>query len=340
MILHIREQQTVVRRDGERLAVTLRKQEAGRKKVLLAEAVRNIEQVNLYGDVQITAQAMALLFQQEIGVIFLTTNGKYLGHTLPHSAKHARLRHRQLLISGDERQSLTTAIPIVIAKLSGQRQLLDTLAEQTTAPTTAHLTAAARGIEQMRNTCRRAQTLDALRGYEGKAGALYFGALRTLLDPSWSFTGRAYYPPPDPFNALLSFGYRLLQNDIERTIHQVGLDPYLGCLHVIEYGRPSLVLDLMEEFRPLVVDHAMLDLVLGGKLKASDFVYTQRPQRPVELGEAHLPTVITTYAARGDDLVRHAPSNSQQRLRHCFELQARIFARVVMGERQHFEGVL
>lgn len=138
---------------------------------------------------------------------------------------------------------------------------------------------------------------------------------------------------------LLSFGYALLQKDITATVQQVGLDPYLGCLHTVEYGRPSLVLDLMEEFRPRIVDWAALDLILAGKVKPSDFTFTNRPERPVEIGEKLLPVVIAAYESRCDDLILHTPSHSQNQLRRCFELQARIYARVVSGERERYEGV-
>ncbi len=161
-----------------------------------------------------------------------------------------------------------------------------------------------------------------------------------MLHPAWSFQSRQYYPPPDPFNALLSFGYTLLQKDMETVAQRVGLDPYIGCLHALEYGRPSLVLDLMEEFRPLVVDYAMLHLAMGRKLQPKDFTFTGRKERPVELGQALIPVVIQAYEKRANDRILHRPSNAEQRLRTCYELQARIYARTVLGQRAHYEGVL
>jgi len=338
-IIHVREQGAVVRRDAERIEVTVTEKPAGRKKVLLSEPIHTVEQVNLYGNVQVTTQAMALLFAHDIETIFLSLGGRYRGHALVNGSRFARLRHQQLRISGEERASLAIASQIVLAKVQGQRQLLEALAAQSVGALPAQLTHAAHGIEQMQRELRRANTLDELRGFEGKSAAYYFGVLRQLLDATWGFNGRAFYPPPDPFNALLSFGYALLQKDITATIQQVGLDPYLGCLHTVEYGRPSLVLDLMEEFRPRIVDWAALDLILAGKVKPSDFTFTNRPERPVEIGEKLLPVVIAAYESRCDDLILHTPSHSQNQLRRCFELQARIYARVVSGERERYEGV-
>jgi CRISPR-associated protein Cas1 len=116
----------------------------------------------------------------------------------------------------------------------------------------------------------------------------------------------------------------------------VGLDSYLGCFHALEYGRPSLALDLMEEFRPLAVDTAMLDIVFAGKLKPQQFVFTGNAERPVELGQALLPIVIQGYEDRLQDIVQYAPNGTQQTIRRCIELQARSFARLVLGSQKDF----
>ena len=115
---------------------------------------------------------------------------------------------------------------------------------------------------------------------------------------------------------------------------------YLGCLHALEYGRPSLVLDLMEEFRPVIVDQVMLNLALSGKIKAKEFVFTGREQRPVELGAELIPTVIKAYEERVNSAVEHSGSENRQTLRRCIELQARIFARTVLGSRHEYEGLV
>jgi len=196
------------------------------------------------------------------------------------------------------------------------------------------------GIERMKRDCSLARDPDMLRGYEGKAGAFYFAAVAALLDRSWSFQGRKYYPAPDPFNAALSFGYALLQKDVSATVQLVGLDPFLGCFHAMQYDRPSLVLDLMEEFRPLAVDRVILDLALTGKLKPTEFTFTGNEERPVELGAALIPRLIQAYEARVTSPLLHTPSGERNTIRRCIELQARIFARVVMGAREAYEGVV
>ena len=318
------------------------------QKVLTRLPVRETEQVVLCGNVQLTTQAAALLLQHEVDVVFLSFPGAYRGRLVKEGSRFARLRHAQLQLSGDDRRSLAVATEIVRAKLANQRNLLHGLAGQAAPPVaprpwpelSAGLVRASQGIEQMRRDCSRARDADSLRGYEGKAGAYYFQALGSLLDKGWSFAGRKYYPAPDAFNAALSFGYALLQKDISATVQLVGLDPFLGCFNAMQYDRPSLVLDLMEEFRPLTVDCVILDLVLAGKLKPEEFTFTGNAQRPVELGEALIPLIIQAYEARVTSPLLHTPGGEHNTIRRCFELQARIFARVVMGGREGYEGMV
>lgn len=333
-VLYVQEQGALVRRDGEEVRVTMDKQ------VLTRLPIREVEQVVLCGNVQLTTQAAALLLQHEVDVVFLSFYGTFRGRLLKEGSKFARLRHAQLRLSGDDQRSVAVAKGIVRAKLSNQRNLLNRLAQGAQPDVAPLLRRAAEGIERMRHESSGARDPDVLRGYEGKAGAFYFGAVAALLDRSWSFGGRKYYPAPDPVNAALSFGYALLQKDIAATVQLVGLDPYLGCFHAMQYDRPSLVLDLMEEFRPLAVDEAILGLIIAGKLKPAEFTFTGNPERPVELGSTLIPRIIQAYEARATSAISHTPSGEQNVLRRCYELQARIFARVVMGGRDQYEGVV
>jgi CRISPR-associated protein Cas1 len=333
-ILYVQEQGSVVRREGEEVRVTLD------EKVVTRLPIRETEQVVLCGNVQLTTQAAALLLQNEVDVVFLSFHGAFRGRLMKDGSKFAKLRHAQLRFSGDDRRSLEVAKGIVRAKLTNQRNLLQRFAPNARAELALTLAQAAEGIERMRRDSSSAKDADSLRGYEGKAGAFYFGAVGSLLDRSWSFGGRKYYPAPDPINAALSFGYALLQKDVAATVQLVGLDPYLGCFHAMQYDRPSLVLDLMEEFRPVTVDQAILTLVLSGKLKPTEFTFTGNPERPVELGATLIPRIIEAYEGRATSTVVHSPSGAQNIVRRCFELQARIFARVVMGAREGYEGVV
>jgi CRISPR-associated protein Cas1 len=161
---------------------------------------------------------------------------------------------------------------------------------------------------------------------------LYFEALRALLPPAWGFKQRAYHPPPDPANALLSFGYTLLLKDVTAAIQIVGLDPYIGFFHVIGYDRPALALDLMEELRPVIVDSMFLDIVANRRLDPKDFERTQDPRRPCMLGDAGVRVVVDAYEQRLQGQVAHALAGGRTTYRRAIELQARQVARVIRGE--------
>jgi CRISP-associated protein Cas1 len=194
---------------------------------------------------------------------------------------------------------------------------------------------------QMREAVTRAKSVESVRGYEGKAAAYYFEAMRSLLDSAWGFEKRAYYPPPDPFNALLSLSYSLLLKDVLAAVYQVGLDPYLGAFHEIDYGRPSLALDLMEEWRPVIADALALELVNRGSLKPDEFVRSDNPKRPVQLGEAGVAKVLQAYGRRLETAIYHplAGPGGRTTLRQALVLQARRLARLIAGKSESFETV-
>jgi CRISPR-associated protein Cas1 len=184
-----------------------------------------------------------------------------------------------------------------------------------------------------------ATTIDIVRGYEGAAAAAYFGAWRQSLPATWNFSGRAFYPPPDPVNALLSFGYTLALNDVLTAVQITGMDPYLGIFHVIEAGRPSLALDILEEFRPLVVDRLVLDLLSTSAISRERF--ERPPQRPeaIYLDQAGRALFVDRYEAllqRKETL----PSGEQTLLRRILLLQTQSVARVMRGEQEQYVGFM
>jgi CRISPR-associated protein Cas1 len=182
---------------------------------------------------------------------------------------------------------------------------------------------------------QRASSADVLRGFEGKAATIYFSLMRQLIPSRWGFHQRAYHPPPDPWNATLSFGYSLLLKDVLAAVELVGLDAYVGFFHALEANRPSLALDLMEEFRPLV-DDAMLRLLFGGHLPLAR--YRQKPgsARPVEIGSDLLPVVIEGYETA---LAMHlkSPQSGISGGRSVIEMQVRQMAELFLAKRRLYQ---
>jgi CRISPR-associated protein Cas1 len=319
--VYVKEQGAVVRRDGDRLRVTLNKEE------LTSIPLLHLNQLALMGNVQLTTPAAAQLLERGVDVVFLSRYGKFRGRLVCSGSKFAQLRHRQLQMASEEPLALPVAQAIVAAKVGNQRVVLQRRAERV-----ADARRALEGMMQMGQRAGQAGSLDSLRGFEGKAGAFYFEALRTLLPPGWGFEKRVYHPPPDPANSLLSFGYTLLLKDVTAAIQLVGLDPYVGFFHVLGYDRPALALDLMEELRPVIVDSMFLDIVAKKQLLPDDFERSRNPRRPCSLGEAGVRVVIEQYEQRLQTEVAHPLARGQTTYRQCIELQARQMARLIRGE--------
>ncbi len=325
--VYVREQGSTVRKRGERLVVTKDGEE------LMDMPLMHVKQLAVVGNIQLTTPAVAALLQNEVDVIFFSSRFKFRGRLMTTGSKFAQLRHAQLQAMGDEAAALRLARDIVVGKLSNQRTLLQRrLQKVVEQPAHQKLKEAVAGIGRMADATAQARSLDSLRGYEGKAGAYYFAGLRALLDPGWKFQRRAYYPPPDPINAALSFGYSLLLKDTTSAVQLVGLDPFLGFFHAIDYGRPSMALDIMEEFRPIIVDTLVLALVREQRLTPADFVRTGRQKRPVELVPKAVEMFLRVYEERLAAKIRHPVAHQRTSYRRCLELQARQVANIVLDK--------
>jgi CRISPR-associated protein Cas1 len=176
-----------------------------------------------------------------------------------------------------------------------------------------------------------------LQGQEGAATAAYFGCFRTLLKQPELFNGRTRRPPRDPVNVLLSYGYTILLNQVSSAICTVGLDPYVGYLHSTQYGKPALALDLMEEFRPLIVDSVVLSIFNNGVLGEGDFAQEFGGWR---LSDAGRRAFLTRLEARFDETVIHPTFDYQATYRRCLELQARLLAKTLTGEIESYPAFL
>lgn len=320
-VVYVREQGAILRKDGEVIRVIQKDRQ------LFQIPLSDLEQLVLIGNVQITTQAVVMLMKHQVEVVFLSAYGGYRGHTLSVGSKHAKLRLQQLRLCDDAQRSLKVAKQIVAGKVTNQRVVL-----QRRTGADARLRQALDGMARMQAQSEASHDLDQLRGFEGKAAALYFEGIRSFFAPDWGFRERAYFPPPDPANALLSFTYTLLLKDVETKLQLVGLDPYLGVFHALGYDRPGLALDVMEEFRPSIADLVVLNLVRGEKITLDDFERTNLPELPVRMTKAAMETVVQAYEARMADKIYHPLANGQTDYRRAIELQVRQMARVIEGQ--------
>jgi CRISPR-associated protein Cas1 len=241
---------------------------------------------------------------------------------------------------------------IVQAKIENQRTFLRRNSKGIEGP-----------LSELKNAaedCVSAKDLPGLRGYEGKAGQVYFGTLPSLIgrreetsagqqtfddlpdSQGWSsesasffnMIGRTKRPPKDPVNAMLSFGYTLLARDLVAALVGVGLDPYFGFYHAMEAGRPALALDMMEPFRPLVVDSMVLRLINTGEMKPSHFLMAATEVQMSKEGRARF---IAGYERRMDELITHPVFGYRISYRRVLDVECRLLGRFLEGDIQDYK---
>lgn len=246
----------------------------------------DVSEVHVFGAIALAPAAVSAALVRGIDVVFLSARGRYRGRLAGRISKNIELRFRQFARLRDPDFTLSVARAIVAGKVANQRNLLLRAQRE---HRREDLADAIGGMRRVLDQVDAARSIDALRGLEGQAAALYFGVLgRCLRNPAFTFARRTRRPPRDPINAVLSFGYTLLGTTMESLVLRAGFDPMLGAFHQPDYGRPSLMLDLIEEFRPIVVDALMLRLINRRELMPTDF----------ESGEDEVEAVWTSEDSR------------------------------------------
>lgn len=319
--LYVTEQGAYLGKNGDRLEV--------RKKGDLLSTSRfiDVSQVSVYGNGQVGTQLLRELFDREIPVAWFSYGGWFSGlaHGLP--AKNVELRRRQVLVEarGD---GLPIAKAMIAGKIRNSRVLLRRNARTDVASVVDRMALAA-------ESALAAENLPSLLGIEGAAARDYFGAFPSILRAeaklpgAFAFEGRERRPPPDAINALLGFCYGLLVKDLTVTLHLVGFDPYLGFLHRPRFGRPALALDLAEEFRPLIAESVIIQVINNGEVKPRDFVSRAGG---VALTRDGRRSVLRAYERRLEHEITHPMFGYSVSYRRVLELQSRLLAALVTGE--------
>ena len=215
-----------------------------------------VERIVCFGAVGISSGLRSWALASEVDLVFLSRRGSYLGHAWAAASEHriARLR-AQLSVADDPARRMTFARAVVDAKARKQLILLQRFARRDNSEA---VMAAAGQMEQLLVMLPDSDTRDELMGIEGAAAREYFTALGQIVPEAMRFTGRSRQPPADIINAALSYGYAIILSETVSALCAAGLDPAVGLFHTEQERRPSLALDLMEEFRPLVVDQVVV----------------------------------------------------------------------------------
>ncbi|QED29317.1 CRISPR-associated endonuclease Cas1 [Microvenator marinus] len=282
-----------------------------------------VSELNLLGGVQFTTQTLQYCLGRDIPVSFFTTGGWYYGSTFSTMSRNVGVRISQYE-HHDKELSLRVAQQLISDKVHNCRVLLRRNA--------TNESDTLKRLKMLRREAEKADSKGSLLGYEGDAARRYwsdFSDMVAEVDDAFEMKGRNRRPPKDATNALLSLGYALLTKDCTRALLNVGLDPYLGMYHTTHHGRPSLSLDLMEPFRPLIVDSTVLQVIKRREIQADDVV---RTGQGVMLKDRARKTFIGAYERRMADAITHPVFEYRIDYRRVLAVQARLLSRFLTGE--------
>lgn len=320
-----------LRKDGEAIEV----KHDGQTK--LRVPLLNLDGIVCFGyDIVASASLMAACSQEKVALSFHSPQGKFLACTNGFTSGNILLRREQYRRADREEASLAIARNIVAAKVANSRNILLRAARdhgEKDAALAFELTQAAEFLERRVGLASRATSLDCLRGVEGDAATGYFAVFPRLLtnhDPQITFDGRSRRPPRDPVNALLSFLYTLLMHDCRSALESCGLDPQCGFLHRDRPGRPSLALDLMEEFRAFLADRTAISLFNRRQIQSTDF--RTENSGGVFLKDDARKTVLIAWQERKQDEITHPFLEEKITVGLVPHIQARLLSRYLRDD--------
>ncbi|MEX2530109.1 MAG: CRISPR-associated endonuclease Cas1 [Gemmatimonadota bacterium] len=301
---------------------------------LAAVRLKDVSQIVLCGNVQMSAQTVRLCCEADVPVVHLSRGHWFYGITQGITLRNSFNRAAQFRESQRQDRCLALAKAIVAAKGANQRTLLGRNAKPRPEAALIRMQTILRKVEH-------AESLDELRGLEGNVAALYFGNFARMLRPrdfdaEFDFNGRNRRPPRDPINSLLSFGYAMLAKECTVALMGEGLDPWWGLFHQPRHGRPALALDLMEEFRAVVVDSAVLTAVNTGMVGRRNFRVSKAGCVLTAPGRK---AFIRAYEARLDQLVTHPVFDYRASWRSILRLQARLFTHWIRDDVPEYVGM-
>ncbi|MGD9686376.1 MAG: CRISPR-associated endonuclease Cas1 [Desulfobacter sp.] len=319
--LYVVEQGAYIRKNGESLDIVKKGQ------VLASVPAKGLEKLVLTGYISLSGSMMDFLIKNRVETVFLTPTGRFRARLMIDEHKHVALRKAQYLKLEDPVFKLAVMKVIVAGKLDNMAMFL---ARRGRDYKEARLGSAAAGLKALKSSLEKAETPDEVRGFEGAGSRIYFNVFKLLIrNDRFFFNNRNRRPPKDPVNALLSFVYTLLTNEVISAIKTCGLDPYMGTLHEIAYGRPSLACDLVEEYRCLIGDRFVLNLLNRKMIRPEDFLFRDKKieayadekelaaQRAVEMKPQLYRTFISSY----EEMMRGTSS-----FRRTIQTQVRGFA--------------
>ncbi|WP_435020763.1 type I-C CRISPR-associated endonuclease Cas1c [Tundrisphaera sp. TA3] len=329
--LYVMTQGTYLGKKGETVQVR------DRGKVLAQLPLNNLEGIVCFGRVACSPSLLGACAERGVAVSLLTERGRFLASVRGFSHGNVLLRRQQYRLADRPESAIDVSRRIATAKVTNSRSVLLRGARDSggDASRTEVLDRAAGRLAASVQGLRDASAIDQIRGLEGEAATHYFGAFNALLSPSASaeafqFQGRSRRPPLDRINALLSFLYTLLLHDARAACESVGLDSCVGFLHADRSGKPSLALDLMEEFRAPIADRLAFSMINRRQIDAGGFKVQENGA--VEMNDATRKAILAAYQQRKREALTHPVLGEPTTIGLLLHLQALLMARWIRGD--------
>ncbi|MFZ4439899.1 MAG: type I-C CRISPR-associated endonuclease Cas1c [Syntrophales bacterium] len=326
--LFVTTQGAYLAKEGETIVVKVEKE------VRLRLPVHTIGGIVCFGNVSCSPFLMGFCAENGVGISFLTEHGRFLARVQGPVSGNVLLRREQYRRADDLQASAAVALAVLTGKIANSRTVLQrALRDHADKMAAEEVGFAVKRLSNHLDLLTEDKPLDVLRGCEGDAAHIYFSVFDHLIvtqKEEFSFQERNRRPPLDNVNALLSFIYTLIVHDIRSALETVGLDPAVGFLHRDRPGRPSLALDLMEEFRPFLADRLTLSLINLRQIQGKGF--KKSDSGGVLMTDETRKTVLVAYQERKQEEILHPFLDEKVTIGLLFHTQALLMARYLRGD--------
>jgi len=336
MILYLTEQGLKVNKESQRFKLFY-----PNSKKSTEIRINDIEEIYIFGKISLSPSVIQTCLKRNIPVHFLSFSGNYLGKLGNFIGKNVELRLFQFQTYFNPEKRNPLAKSFVKGKLINQKIFLTKLKQRYQI---AQLEGSIFRLNMFLNQLKQVKYIEEIMGLEGAGSKYYFEGLGLVFKKlGWDFPGRVKRPPTDPINALLSLGYTLLFSKLWIFVESASLDPYLGFLHSVDYGKPSLVLDLMEEWRPVIVDSVVIRCLAWKNLNPQDFTdvsLSDEEKYSIKLTTTGLKKFLKQFQQRLNEEVFYNKLNKKYKYFNLFKEQVYHLARVLKGEEKVYNSFI
>ena len=323
--LYVTTPEAYLSKDGLNVVITVKQEELFRIPII------NIEGIVTFGYMGASPGLMKLCVDNNVSLTFLSPQGKFIARVQGPTRGNVLLRTKQYNLSNDKDFSLHISQLFIGGKIQNYRSILRRFERDYSS--NDGVSSAVQTLEIRKHELQRVEDMNQLRGIEGDAASTYFEVFPYLIlnqKNDFPFNGRNRRPPKDAVNAMLSFVYTLIANDVSAALETVGLDPYVGFLHTLRPGRTSLALDVMEELRAYLGDRLVLSLINRRQVSAKDFLY--QGDESVVMTDSCRKNILTAWQTRKKEMIVHPYLNEKIPVGLLPYVQSMLLARYLRGD--------